>query len=177
MNLHMSVSWVSLAPKQVDCRVVEWIKYSTHEMVLKREKNIKKDFVKRMYETKIEGNCIRRRPPVKYINRVNDNWQKKVCRWSTECAKRGWGNIENWRKLHYAQSLGRVLVWGKDLQDIWLYINKEITHQKIEEREVGCCCAGHFSLLLLEHLQGLNRILEILLPQVHDSLVDLQVIG
>lgn len=43
------------------------------------------------------------------------------------------------------------------------HIPKEITYQKVEEGEVGCCSAGYFGFLLFKHLQRLYGILEILL--------------
>jgi len=60
--------------------VVEWVKCGTLRwfgLVVRMNEN---EFVKRVYKSKIEGPSVRGRPPVKWINRVDDYWRDKVDR-------------------------------------------------------------------------------------------------
>ncbi len=45
------------------------------------------DFSKRVYESTIEGRGARERPPVKWINRVEEYWRERAGRRGMECAE------------------------------------------------------------------------------------------
>ncbi len=46
------------------------------------------DFAKRVYESTIEERRIRGRPPVKWINRVEEYWRERAVGRGMECAER-----------------------------------------------------------------------------------------
>ncbi len=72
----------------MDCGVVEWVKQSTlrwHGHVMRMNEC---DCTKRVYESMIEGKGVRGRPPVKWINRVEEYWRERGGGRSLEYAER-----------------------------------------------------------------------------------------
>ncbi len=65
----------------MDCRVVEWVKQSTLRWCGHVMRMNECDFTKRVYESTIEGRGVRGRPPVKWINRVEEYGEKE---WAVE---------------------------------------------------------------------------------------------
>lgn len=77
---------MSVTAKRVDCEVVEWVKYGILRWF---GYMIKMDdyFVKRMFMGSIEERGVKGRPPVKWINRVDEYW-RKVVDWELKVLKR-----------------------------------------------------------------------------------------
>ncbi len=57
---------------EIDCEVVEWVKRSTLRWYGHVTRMNECDFTKRVYENTIKGRGVRGRPPVKWINRVEE---------------------------------------------------------------------------------------------------------
>ncbi len=65
----------------MDCGMVEWVKRNTlrwYEHVMRMNEC---DFTKMVYESTIEGRGVRGRPPVMWINRVEEYWRERESRW------------------------------------------------------------------------------------------------
>ncbi len=45
------------------------------------------DFTERVYESRIEGTGVKGRPPVKWINRVEEYWRERLDGQGLECAE------------------------------------------------------------------------------------------
>ena len=56
----------------IDCGVVEWVKRNTLRWFGHLERMEKGEITRRVYESEIEGPGVRGRPPVRWINRVED---------------------------------------------------------------------------------------------------------
>ncbi len=90
----------------MDCGVGEWVKRSTLRWYGHVMRMNECDFAKRVYESKIEGRGVRGRPPVKWINRVEEYWSERTGGRGLECAERECLNRETWRQFCHSQPLG-----------------------------------------------------------------------
>ena len=74
----------------MDCGVVEWVKRSTLRWYGHVMRMNEGDFTKRGYESTTKGMGVRGRPPVKWINRVEEYWRERerVGGRGLECAER-----------------------------------------------------------------------------------------
>ncbi len=61
-----------------DCGVVEWVKRRTVRWYGHVMRMNECNFTKKVYESTIGGRGVRGRPPVKYINRVEEYWRERV---------------------------------------------------------------------------------------------------
>ncbi len=69
---------MSEAAAGVEYGVVEWVKQSTLRWYGQIMRMNECDFTKRVYESTIEGKGVRGKPPVKWINRVEEYWREQV---------------------------------------------------------------------------------------------------
>ncbi len=76
------------------------------------------DFTKSVYESTIEGRGVRGRPPVKWINRVEEYWRVRVGGRGLECPERVCQNRGTWRQLCRGHPLGEVPGRGRGVRDI-----------------------------------------------------------
>ncbi len=71
------------------------------------------DFTKRvLFESTIEVRRVRGRPPVKWINRVEEYWRERVGGRGLECDERECLNRETWRQLCRGHPLREVPMRG-----------------------------------------------------------------
>ncbi len=59
------------------------------------------DFVKRMYEGWIKGEGVQRRPPLGWINTMDEYWLVRAAREGIKCAEREYWNRKSWRCVCY----------------------------------------------------------------------------
>lgn len=59
---------------------------------------VKNKFMKRVYERRTKGGCVRVRPPVKWINIVSEYWSE-IGSNRIECPERECQNRESWRRF------------------------------------------------------------------------------
>ncbi len=85
----------------MDCRVVEWVKRNTLRWYGHVMRMNECDFMKKVYESTIEGRGVRGRPPMKWINRVEEHWRETAGGRGMECAERESLNRETWRQLSW----------------------------------------------------------------------------
>ncbi len=85
----------------MDCGVVEWVKRSTLRWYGHMLRMNECDFTKRVYECTIEGRGVRGRPPVKWINRLEEYWRERERAGGRgmECTERECLNRDTWRQL------------------------------------------------------------------------------
>ncbi len=79
---------MSEAAVGVDCGVVEWVKRSTLRWYGHKMKMNECDFTKSIYESTVEGKGVRGRPPVKWINRMEESWRERAGGRGLECNER-----------------------------------------------------------------------------------------
>ncbi len=72
---------MSEAAVGMDCGVVEWVKRSTLRWYGHVMRMNECAFTKRVYESTTEGRGVRGRPPVKWINRVEEYWRERKSGW------------------------------------------------------------------------------------------------
>ncbi len=99
----------------MDCGVVEWVKQSTLRWYGHVMRMNECDFTKKIYESTTEGRGVRRRPLVKWLNKVEEYWSGRewvgeVWNGLRECLNR-----ETWRQLCL---LGEVPLRGQGIKEI-----------------------------------------------------------
>ncbi len=90
---------MSEAAVGMDCGVVEWVKRSTLRWYGHVMRMNECAFTKRVFESTIEGRGVVGRPPVKWINRVEEYWRKRVGWLGLEYANRECLNKETLGQL------------------------------------------------------------------------------
>ncbi len=96
---------MGVTAKGVKCGVVEWVKCGALRWIGHVMRIGENEFVKRVYEGRIEGGDVRGRPPVKWIIRVSEYWCERVgSSWITG-AERECQNRERWRHFCHSHSL------------------------------------------------------------------------
>ncbi len=102
----------------MDCGVVDWVNRSTLKWYGLVTRMNECDFTKSVYGSTIEGREVRERPPVKWINRVEEYWRERVGGRGLECAERECLNRETWRQLCRGHPLREVPGRGRGVGDI-----------------------------------------------------------
>ncbi len=90
----------------MDCKVVEWVKRSVLRWYGHVVRMNECEFTERVYESTIEGRGVRGKPPVKWINRVEEYWRERAGGRGMECTERECLNRKTWRQLCRGHPLG-----------------------------------------------------------------------
>ncbi len=97
---------MSEAAVEVECGVVKWVKWSILRWYGHVMRMNECDFTKMVYESAVEVGGVRGRPPVKWINRVEEYWRERAGERGLECTERECLNRETWRLLYCGHPLG-----------------------------------------------------------------------
>lgn len=103
---------MEVTAKGVDCEVVEWVKLCALKRLYFMMIMTRDGIVKRAYENRIEGKGVQGRPPVKWLNRVNENWRKRVGKQRIECVER-----ECWNREAGGASAMAIPLQEQDVKD------------------------------------------------------------